>query len=87
MHSAYLDRFTDDGYALMLVENLNKQFHVPTSLLPEGSVAGIWFLVEVQGEEITSLEIDENKTTNMKTDIDNTMQRLQSKKKSRFKRK
>jgi len=86
MHSAYLDRFTDDDQALVLVESLGQQFHVPPTLLPEGSTAGTWFLVDIQEDEITSLEIDTTKTTDMKTTIDNTMQRLQSKKRSRFKR-
>jgi len=86
MHSAYLDRFTDDDQALFLVESIGQQFHVPPTLLPEGSTAGTWFLVEIQDDRITSIEIDETKTTDIKTAIDNTMQRLKSKKTSRFKR-
>ena len=52
MHSAYLDRFTDNNMALFLIEELQKEYHVATSLLPPGSTAGTWFSVEVQGEEM-----------------------------------
>ena len=86
MYSAYLDRFTDDDQALILIDSLNEQFHVPTILLPNGSVAGTWFLVEVQDEEITFLEIDKSKAERMEAEIDTTMQRLRLKKRSRFKR-
>ncbi len=86
MYSAYLDRFTDNEKALLLVEELQKEFHVDISALPSGSTAGTWFLVEIQGDEITSFQVDEGKTAEMKQEIDDRMQRLKSKKTSRFKR-
>ena len=33
MYSAYLDRFTDNNKALILVEELQKEFHVDISSL------------------------------------------------------
>jgi hypothetical protein len=86
MYSAYLDRFTDNQQALVLVESLQKEFHVPTSSLPTGSKEGSWLLVDIQGDAVTLLQLDEKKTSDMKRDIQNRMQRLQSKKTSRFKR-
>lgn len=86
MHSAYVDRFTNHDTALILVENLQKEFHVPTTSLPAGSGAGTWLTVEIENDTITSIQLDELKTTEMQSDIQNRMQRLQSKKKSRFKR-
>ena len=86
MHSAYLDRFTDNNEALLLIEELQKEFHIPLSSLPEGSTAGTWFLVEVLDDLLTSIVIDPNKTETMKREIDNRMERLKSKKTSRFKR-
>ena len=47
MYSAYLDRFTDNEKALLLVEELQKEFHVDISALPTGSTAGTWLLVEI----------------------------------------
>jgi hypothetical protein len=86
MYSAYLDRFTDNNQALILVESLQKEFHVPTSSLPTGSNEGSWLLVDIQGDKVTSLQLDEQKTSDMKRDTQNRLQRLKSKKTSRFKR-
>jgi len=86
MYSAYLDRFTDNDKALLLVEELRKEFHVDISALPLSSKVGTWFSVDIQGDEITSFQIDEGKTLEIKKVIDDRMQRLKSKKSSRFKR-
>jgi len=86
MYSAYLDRFTDNDKALLLVEELRKEFHVDISALPFSSKVGTWFLVDIQGDEITSFQTDEGKTLEIKKVIDDRMQRLKSKKTSRFKR-
>lgn len=86
MHSAYLDRFTDNDTALILVESLQKEFHIASASLPAGSTVGTWFTVEIQDDHIISVKIDDEKTSAMQSDIQNRMQRLQSKKKSRFKR-
>lgn len=86
MYSAYLDRFTDNEKALLLVGELQKEFHVDIFALPSGSTAGTWFSVEVHGDEITSCQVDEGKTAEMKQEIDDRLQRLKSKKNSRFKR-
>ncbi len=86
MYSAYLDRFTDNEKALLLIEELQKEFHVDISALPTGSTAGTWLLVEIQGDELTSFQVDEVKTAEMRQKIDDRMQRLKSKKNSRFKR-
>ena len=86
MYSAYIDRFTDNNQALLLVESLQKEFHVPTSSLPTGSSEGSWLLVEIREDTIITLQLDEKKTNDMKTDTQNRLQRLKSKKTSRFKR-
>ena len=86
MYSAYLDRFTDNNLALILVESLQKEYHVSTSSLPTGSSEGSWLLVEIREGTIISLRLDETKTSDMKTDTKNRLQRLKSKKTSRFKR-
>lgn len=86
MYSAYLDRFTDNDKALLLVEGLQKEIHVDIVALPPNSIVGTWFSIEIQGDEITLLQVDEGKTMEMKQVIDDRMQRLKSKKSSRFKR-
>jgi hypothetical protein len=86
MYSAYLDRFTDNKQALILVESLQKEFHVPTSALPTGSNEGSWLLVDIKGDAVTTIQLNDKKTSDMKRDTQNRLQRLKSKKTSRFKR-
>jgi hypothetical protein len=86
MYPAYLDRFTDNEKALLLVEELQKEYHVDISALPTGSTAGTWFLVEIQGGEITTFQVDDGKIAEIKQEVDGRMQRLKAKKTSRFKR-
>lgn len=86
MHAAYFDRIANDHQAVLLVESIRKDFLVPISKLPQGSAPGSWFLVEIQEEKITSIKLDEEKTKEMEDEIHNRMTRLQSKKRSRFKK-
>ena len=74
MYSGYLDRFTDTNDALILVDALQQQFHVPADLLPAGSVAGTWFLVDVQVDEIITLQIDADKTQAVAQEVEERMQ-------------
>ncbi len=86
MHSGYLDRFTDTNDALILVDALQQQFHVPAGLLPADSAVGTWFLVDIQEDEIIALQIDVVKTQAIAQEVEERMQRLKAKKTSRFKR-
>ncbi|WP_203247063.1 DUF3006 domain-containing protein [Sporosarcina beigongshangi] len=86
MYSGYLDRFTDSNDALILVDALQQQFHVPAALLPVDSRVGTWFLVDIQDNSIIALQIDVDKTQTISQDIEDRMQRLKSKRTSRFKR-
>jgi hypothetical protein len=86
MYPAYLDRFTDNEKALLLVDELQKEFHIDISALPTDSTVGIWFLVAIQENEITSIQRYEGKNAEMKQEIDDKIQRLKPKKTSRFKR-
>ncbi len=86
MYSAYFDRIANHDQAVLLVESLQKDFLLSPSSLPEGSEPGNWFLVEVQGNNITSIQLDEEKTQQMEIEIQNRLTRLQSRKKSRFKK-
>ena len=87
MYTAYLDRFTDNEQAILLIDKLQQEFHIDISALPSGSTPGTWFLVTIENGEITDVQLDEEKTAEMKQEIAERMQRLKSKKTSRFKRK
>ncbi len=86
MYSGYLDRITETNEAIILIDSLQQQFHVPVSSLPPESMAGTWLLVDVQEDEIITIHIDTEKTHLMTQEVDERMQRLKSKKTSRFKR-
>ena len=86
MYSGYLDRFTDVNEALILVDALQQQFHVSADLLPADSRVGTWFLAYIQEDEIIALQIDVDKTQAIALEVEERMQRLKSKKTSRFKR-
>jgi len=86
MHSAYLDRFTDNNRALLLIDELKKEILMDKSQLPEESIVGTWFLVEIQNDLIIKITIDSSKTKLMEQEIGDRMERLKSSKKSRFKR-
>lgn len=86
MYPAYFERLTDNDQALLLIEELQKEFHVDAASLPIGSTTGTWFLVEVQDDLIVSITLDEEKTQAIAKEIDDRMQRLKAKKTSRFKR-
>lgn len=86
MYSGYLDRFTDTNDALILVDELQQQFHVPATLLPADSTLGTWFLVDIQKDTIIALQLDADKTQAITQEVEERMQRLKAKKNSRFKR-
>lgn len=86
MESAYFDRISDNQQAVLLVEGIQKDFSLPISSLPTGSKPGEWFLIDIQNETITSVEIDVQKTKQLENEIQQKLSRLQSKKNSRFKR-
>lgn len=86
MESAYFDRITEHDEAVLLIESISENIHFPISDLPNDSQPGHWFLVTIENQEIHSIQFDADKTTQMQNDIQNRLQRLQSNKKSRFKR-
>jgi len=87
MYKAYLDRFTDNEKAVLLVDKLQQEFFISISTLPAGSIPGSWFLVNIDNGAISNISFDEEKTAEMKQEVAERMQRLKSKKSSRFKRK
>lgn len=87
MYRAYLDRFTDNEKAVLLVDKLQQEFYLSISSLPPDSTPGSWFLVSIENGGISYIRFDNEKTAEMKQEVAERMQRLKSKKSSRFKRK
>lgn len=79
---AFIDRFTDEQQAVLLIESLNKEIIMPLANLPNEAKPGLWVnLVEESGSfRITS--IDQALTNKKKTQINSLMNNLQQRKKT-----
>ncbi|MGB5946216.1 DUF3006 domain-containing protein [Paenisporosarcina sp.] len=83
-----LDRIEEGKHAVILVEELGKEFIIQVSDLPEGSYAGTWFDVEITNNELSILTIDIKETSTLHEEITNKVNNLRGKgRESRFKRK
>ncbi|MFL2099527.1 DUF3006 domain-containing protein [Desemzia sp. FAM 23991] len=81
-----LDRFEEDK-AVLLVEQLNKEWIVEVDRLPAGSKKGTWFTLDISGDEISSISVDQQLTEEKSQKINDLMQSIRSKSTdSKFKR-
>lgn len=81
-----LDRF-EESKAVLLVEQLNKEWIVEVDRLPAGSKKGTWFTLEISGDEIKNISIDQQLTEEKSQTVNDLMQSLRSKSTgSKFKR-
>lgn len=68
---AVIDRF-EDGWAVLLIGDEERKLDVPRESLPQEARERHWLLVELEGDELISAEIDQGET-------DTTRQRIRSK--------
>lgn len=81
-----LDRI-EDGLAVVLIEEEQKQFTIPVSELPPNSKEGTWFTLKKDCDEYSIVEIDEQTTEQMTEKSMDLLAQLRAKKKgSKFKR-
>ncbi|WP_449536383.1 DUF3006 domain-containing protein [Ferdinandcohnia sp. Marseille-Q9671] len=84
----YLDRIEDNQHAVILVEEINKEFIIPINDLPSGSSAGSYFDLTIENETITSITRNENETHSQQQKVDDMMSKLRKKSSgSKFKKK
>ncbi|WHY03538.1 DUF3006 family protein [Neobacillus sp. DY30] len=77
----------DDQYAVILVEDIKKEFIVPKQELPEGSKVNTYFEITVENDKITSMKLDEKTTETEKEKVDDLMAALRSQSRgSKFKK-
>jgi hypothetical protein len=87
MIKGYLDRIEDNQYAVILVEEMKKEFIIPKEYLPQGSKEDSYFEIIIENEKITSIELDEQTTLSEQEKVDDMMTKLRSKSKgSKFKK-
>jgi hypothetical protein len=88
MIKGYLDRIEDNQFAVILVEEMKKEFIIPKKDLPKGSKENSYFEITIENEKITSLKLDEQTTLSEQEQVDEMMTKLRSKSiGSKFKKK
>lgn len=81
-----LDRF-ESNQAVVLVEEINKEWIIEQDKLPAGSKEGDWFTLEINGDEIDSITKNPQLTEQKSQMVDDLMQSIRSKSTgSKFKR-
>lgn len=85
----YLDRIEDNKHAVILVEDLKKEYIIDVDRLPSNSKEGVWFDLTIEGDRIIELVINEEMKKEMEHKINDIMQKLKDRNKSgsRFRRK
>ncbi|MEH6995677.1 DUF3006 domain-containing protein [Neobacillus drentensis] len=87
MIKGYLDRIEDNQFAVILVEEMKKEFIIPKENLPQGSKENSYFEITIENEKITSMKLDAQTTVSEQEKVDEMMTKLRSKSKgSKFKR-
>ncbi|WHZ05596.1 DUF3006 domain-containing protein [Neobacillus sp. YX16] len=87
MIKGFLDRIEDNQFAVILVEEMKKEFIIPKKDLPQGSKENSYFEITIENEKITSIELDEQTTLSEQEQVDDMMTKLRSKSKgSKFKK-
>lgn len=77
-----LDRIVDGKHAVILVEELGKEYIIDVDSLPNDSKEGTWFKLKVVNDEIVEMRIDEETQEVMEKKIDDIMSKLRNKNKS-----
>lgn len=86
MVNAYFDRVASNGQAVLLIEETNQTVHATISSLPTGAKPGHWLSVTLDGQQVTNASLNQAKTEQMSSDVNEQLSRLKSRKSSRFKR-
>lgn len=81
------DRFSDNGIAVILIESINKEIHIPIHELPTGSEEQTWFHIEEHQGTYQVTSIDKEKTKQMQQKSSSLQDKLQAKmKRSKYKK-
>jgi hypothetical protein len=84
----YLDRIEEGKWGVILVEEIQQEWLIPVSELPEGSDIRTWFDLVIEQNIITSIRINHEKTVSQKNNVENMVSKLRAKSKgSKYSRK
>lgn len=79
MMKGYLDRIEDNTFAVILVEEIKKEFIIPKAELPEGSTEKSYFDLTIENDKITSMKLNEGTTAAEQQKVDDLMEKIKSK--------
>jgi hypothetical protein len=83
----YLDRIEENKFAVILVEEIKKEFIIPVTELPVGSAEKSYFDLTIENNQITSMKLNEKATRSEQQKVDELLLKLRSKSKgSKFKK-
>nr|WP_240795393.1 DUF3006 family protein [Aquibacillus halophilus] len=83
-----MDRIEEGKFAVILVDEINKEFILPKAELPVGSSEQSYFDLTIENDKITSLKLNEQTTSTEQEKVDNLISKIRSKNKdSKFKKK
>ncbi|RKD71390.1 Protein of unknown function (DUF3006) [Sinobaca qinghaiensis] len=74
-----LDRIEDDKYAVILVEELGKEYVIDKDQLPPDLSIGDWSIVSLKNEKIIQLFKDKKKTSDAKNVTKQKLEKVKSK--------
>lgn len=75
MEQAVIDRI-EDGIAVILLGEAERQVNVPRKQLPKGAREGHWLKVEMAGDQIMRIELDREATETARKLIEEKFERL-----------
>jgi hypothetical protein len=82
-----LDRIEDNKFAVILVDELRKEFVIPKDQLPDGTKPNAWLDLTITDDNITSVRLNKEATSVEEEKVENMMNKLLSKSRgSKFKR-
>ncbi|WP_232718738.1 DUF3006 family protein [Bacillus sp. FJAT-45037] len=82
-----LDRIVDQNVAVLLVGLEEKEYTLPVHRLPKCAASGDMFVVEVEDGKIMTIKRDTRKKEALNKTTHDTLNKLKSNQKSKFKRK
>ncbi|WP_077618200.1 DUF3006 domain-containing protein [Bacillus sinesaloumensis] len=84
----YVDRIEDNQHAVILVEEINKEFIIPINKLPADISPGAYVDLTIENETITSIKKNEDETNSQQQKVEDMMSKLRKKSSgSKFKKK
>ncbi|MDG5787144.1 DUF3006 domain-containing protein [Evansella sp. AB-P1] len=78
---AVIDRIVDGEHAVLLVGEMEEELLLPVTQLPENANEGTWVKIDLDGDVIHSIQVDQDDTITREERIKSKMERLRQRSK------